>query len=682
MLAVLLWSSAAEGAGPTVGESLADLLHGPKFIHISAQEQNLEIPWVIPAHQSAAQTLLHLFYFVGPGTATGTELVVSLDGRDVGAVTENPEFPEGQAVIRLSKQAIAGGEHTISLRLMTKATSARNTSTWTQVDLYRSTLSYSVEYLPWRQVGFADIGNILRQSSQNDAQLLRVQLVGRMSPTLLSAAQQIVAGLALRTDTPLLVEAESGADKTKATGGEGLGTLPISVVVGTEKDLAAGNFDVGKSTRPELILQRLKDSGTGVQLIVTGQTPAELLQAAMAFANNPEAVPAGTVWQVPVQTSVASGPNSGTQLASVLRPGMEIPIDGRNLLTGREAATPAGQLVHFSFWMPGGQFANRQAKMTMKLNLDVVPAKVDEKRPLVTIRANGNWISRWRLGLGAGHYVTEVPFSTLEAGNNRITLEVTGGTVKLLAGSTLHLPKTHDYAMLPDLQLFARTGYPLIRTGTEKLAMTYLDPSAQELSAGLSLFARLAQASRSSIPGASALIGDTQSDSNEIILGTMSTLSKNVFINAPVQLTKNGMRWQLTTSNGAWSGMDGERPLAFLMESPNDLRKHTWRVVFAVRKDQDFSEAAWRLVKPSEWDTLEGNFSWLDNAGKYHSTLFGKQEIFGQKYSYWYYVYLFSVEPYWWILIVLLLVSGGTFAGWIIIRRKRRHWRMEELYER
>ncbi|MEY2342352.1 cellulose biosynthesis cyclic di-GMP-binding regulatory protein BcsB [Acidithiobacillus sp. IBUN Pt1247-S3] len=678
---ILLLAAMSVSAGvnaATVDHSVANLLHGPQYVHLSPHDSHFDIPWVIPAHQKAEQVLLHLFYFVGPGTVPGSELVVALDGRDVAAVKEDPKYPEGQAVIRLTNQPIDAGSHKISIRLETTETVASASPVWTQVDLYRSSLSYTVDHLPWRQVDFADLDKVLRQSDQSEPRILPLQLLGPVSATLLSAAQQVVAGVSLRGSEPLLVQANFGVagDKAGDTDSQS-STVPISVVIGTEKDIGNSYSDIGKTEGPELILRQPKDGANGVQLIVTGRTPAEVLQAALAFGSNRNAVPAGAVWQVPKHLPLASDMRQGDQLAAVLRPGTEVPINKVNLDTN-SAEELAANLIHFSFWMPGGQFADRQAQMTMKLNLDVAPSGTTQNPPLVTIRANGEWISQWHLGLGAGHYETKVPFSTLDAGTNHISLEVTGGTTKLLPGSTLHIPKTHDYAMLPDLRLFARTGYPLVRTDGEKLGVAYLDPSAQEVSAGLTLFARLAQASRSNLPAASAQIGDSLSGSNEIVLGTLPDLSKSQLVGAPLQLTRTGLRWQLGSSTSSWSGVEGQQPSAFLLESPNDPHGRTWKVLFAARDAAHFATAAWQLVNTKSWHTLSGNFAWLDKGGEYRSTLFGGQKIYGKKDSPWYWIYLFSVQPYWWILIALLLVAGGALSGWAIIKNRRRRWRMEE----
>ncbi|WP_248883879.1 cellulose biosynthesis cyclic di-GMP-binding regulatory protein BcsB [Igneacidithiobacillus siniensis] len=668
-------------ADTPVRHSLAELIQGSQYAQISAQSPRLEIPWTVPKQQEADQALLHLFYFVSPGTAPGTELVVSLDGRDVGAVQESPKYPEGQAVIRLANHAIAAGGHEVEIQLKLAHPDAAKSNAWTQLDLYRSSLGYQAHHLPWQKVDFADFDDMLRDASQSGAWTLPLELDGAPTPQILTAAQQVVAGIALRAQAPVLVHVQqttaSGAGKTALQNSH----APMTVVIGTEEELSGSYGKLGQFNGPVMLLQRSAAGDGGVDLVITGPTPADVLQAARTFASNREAVPVGNVWQVPKSLAPTQAHFDRVQNPPALQPGMEVPIRSAHS-QDVDGEILAGKMIHFSFWMPGGQFADRQAQMVMKLNLDVTPDKKTTRRPLITILANGQWISQWHLGLGAAHYETRVPFSTLAAGMNHINLEITGATASLLAGSTLRIPPTHDYAMLPDLRLFARTGFPLVRTGGEKLSLIYLDPSPQEESAGLTLFARLAQAARSNLPDAIAQIDGVHAGTNEIIFATQSHLSQSALAGAPVQLLANGLRWQLAGSDKSpWSGEQGLQPAAFLMESRNGASDHWWKLIFTAGDAADFETASYQLVKEKNWDGLRGDFAWIDQQGRYQSTLFGRQQIYGRRNSPWYWIYLFSIRPYWWILIALLLVAGGTASGWVIIQKKRRRWRMEETHE-
>lgn len=367
-------------ADTPVRHSLAELIQGSQYAQISAQSPRLEIPWTVPKQQEADQALLHLFYFVSPGTAPGTELVVSLDGRDVGAVQESPKYPEGQAVIRLANHAIAAGGHEVEIQLKLAHPDAAKSNAWTQLDLYRSSLGYQAHHLPWQKVDFADFDDMLRDASQSGAWTLPLELDGAPTPQILTAAQQVVAGIALRAQAPVLVHVQqttaSGAGKTALQNSH----APMTVVIGTEEELSGSYGKLGQFNGPVMLLQRSAAGDGGVDLVITGPTPADVLQAARTFASNREAVPVGNVWQVPKSLAPTQAHFDRVQNPPALQPGMEVPIRSAHS-QDVDGEILAGKMIHFSFWMPGGQFADRQAQMVMKLNLDVTPDKKNNAPP-------------------------------------------------------------------------------------------------------------------------------------------------------------------------------------------------------------------------------------------------------------------------------------------------------------
>lgn len=648
----------------TVQKSVAELLGTERYITLDADHSRLSANWVIPAQRQVSHATLMIHYFVGPSTVPGTELVVALNGKDVGAVRENPSLPQGLLTVLLDAGTLQAGEHDLSITLRSPDSSSKSLAGgWTQIDAYQSQLQFHLQLAPWKKIDFADL-NTLLQGGQGSTIQLPVVFVGAVSPTLLQAAQQAVAGIAMRTDDAVAVQVLPSIAQARRL------AAPLTLLLGAKGE--SGTVNGAPQNGARILLHPLTDSGTALELVFSGNDDADVLRAARAFAGNLADLPLGNDWAV--------GPSTGVSGRLLSWRGQPVLLAGtrREIGTVEQINSPLGStssLLRFSFWMPGGQFADRQKQMILNLNLAVEPHKSAGQRPLVTIRANGNWVSQWKLGGGVGHYETTIPFSSLEAGNNQISIEVDGATVTALPGSSLRLPQTHEYASLPDLRLLARTGFPLVQEGTGKrLRFVYLDPKPAFWAAGLTLFGKLAQESRSALSAATVRFGYSSNDSdlNQIIIGTPERLSPAMQDRSPIEFRGAELRWR--SAGRSWTTSLNPQARAYLLEVPGSHGAKDWNLWFLVPETQSPVTAAASLVHPTNWSALHGNFAWLDPTDRYHSMLLGEQVTFGDRVSPWFWIYLFSVRPIWWVAVVLAVIFLGTLSASWLAQHRRRQW--------
>ncbi len=647
-------------------KSLAQLMESKRFISLNGNQPKLQATWQIPVQEQAVHSTLALHYFVGPSTAPGTELVIALNGKDVGAVRENPDYPQGELTVLLEPGELGGGNQILSIALRSpKGIIGDSVKGWTQIDAYESQLQFRLQPKPWRTIQFNDLQTLF-QRDQNASIPLPVVFLGRISPILIQAAQQAVAGIAMRTDKTVAVRVFPNIAQATAR------SAPLILLLGAQT--AEGTSKVSGSDA-RVLLRPVDDSRTALVLSFTGRNDDAVLRAAQAFAQNRGDLPLGDNWQIGlVDTKTAGRPNLWRG-QPVLQPGGVAKV-GRVEQIDASLVGGALSLLHFSFWMPGGQFADRQKQMTLDLNLAVDPGRHSGQRPLVIVRANGNWISQWKLGTGVGHYTTTVPFSALVAGVNRLSLDVHGAHVKILPGSTMRLPKTHQYAHLPNLQLLARTAFPLVRDGNAKsLRMIYLNSTSEMLSAGLTLFAKLAQVSRSTLPAAVVFMGHPlPGGGSQVILGTPADLKPAGQINVPVQFVHGALRWQSPGSGSQWTSSQNPSARAYLLETPAGKGSEYWNLWFLIPSAESAESAADLLVQKDNWSSLIGDFAWLDAHDHYHSVMLGKQQIYGNHQNSWYWIYLFSLRPIWWVIVVLtILFLGSISAGWLS-QHRRKQW--------
>ncbi|SMH63970.1 Cellulose synthase BcsB [Acidithiobacillus ferrivorans] len=664
-------------AGDLVTLPLSALTQGKKVVVLRSGHDTAQMTWKVQPHYTAQNATLQVHYLTSPDTTAGSQLVVSMDHKIIGAVSLNPKLPRGSFTVLLGHQAFSAGSYPLQIQAI-PGPAAPHTKTvlpgaWTQIDYSASQLTYTPQRLPWQHLDFAHLPMILSESAAQGVLRLPIQFYGTPNPTLLTAAQEAVAGLALRSAAVLHVKAQMmGPGVISPTVS---GNPDISALLAPVADLPAAMQPHTPITGPTVLLVRNPDNPPGVILIFTGTDDAQVLTAARAFAVNRNMLPLGHRWSV-IGSAQVMAMNFGPQNA--VYPGQVVSLHD---LHGSNSTlnTPHGT-ADIGFWMPGGLFASRQSNLKMKLTMATEPLTQPATQPIITVMANHHWISEWKLTPGVANYQTTIPFSALVGGENHITFQIAGGKVSIFPSSTLQLPTTHRYTLLPDLALFQHTGFPLVVHGTGRhLSVWYSERTLANWSAGLTLFGRLVQSAHSPLPGAQATFSRPVTG-NVLAIGTPASIPASWLSASPVRLLQNGIQWQLANRHGTekpWMGATQLPATAYLVEAHTPYKDHV-TVTFLATNTQNLQAAAWNLVTAPNWNKLQGDFARQNSQGIYQSTMVGSHFMYGNRHSGWFWIFLFSVRPWLWVLAGLAAVLFATLAVWIFTLRKKAQWRAEE----
>ena len=688
---IAVWSTGLacllSGTVPAIAQTTADpvslplsaLTPGKKVVVLRSGHETAQMIWKVRPHYTAQNAALQVRYLTSPDTTAGSQLVVSMNHKIVGAVSLNPQLPRGSFTVLLGHQTFAAGSYPLQIQAIPGPAAAhpktRPTGAWTQIDYSASQLTYTPQRLPWQHLDFAHLPMILSESAAKGVLPLPIQLYGTPNPTLLTAAQEVVAGLALRSAAVLHVEAHMGPAVISPTVS---GDPGVSAYLAPASDLPALVQPHTPITGPTVLLARNPGNPLGVIVIFTGTDDAQVLEAARAFAVNRNMLPLDHRWSVigSAQVTAVTAMNFGPRNA--VYPGQVVSL---HALQGANSVlnTPHGT-ADIGFWMPGGLFASRQSNLKMKLTMATEPLTQPVTQPIITVMANHHWISEWKLTPGVANYHTTIPFSALVGGENHVTFQIAGGKVSIFPDSTLQLPTTHRYTVLPDLALFQHTGFPLVVHGVGRnLSVWYSESTLANWSAGLTLFGRLAQSAHSPLPGAQATFS-MPTKGNVLAVGTLASIPASWLSASPVRLRQNAIQWQLTTRQGTvhpWMGATQSPATAYLVEAHTPYKDHV-AVTFLATNTQNLQAAAWHLAAAPNWNRLQGDFAWQNRQGIYQSTMVGPHFMYGNRHSGWFWIFLFSVRPWLWVLAGLAAVLFATLAVWIFTLRKKAQWRAEE----
>lgn len=391
-----------------VSLSLSALTPGKKVDMLRSGHETAQITWIVPSHYVVQNPTLQIRYLTSPETTMGSQLVVSMDHKIVGAISLNPQLPRGSFTVSLGHQTFSAGRHFLQIQAIPgPAAAPPKTSppkSWTQIDYSASQLIYTQQRLPWRHLDFAHLPMILNESEADGSLALPIRFYETPNPTLLTAAQEAVAGMALRTGAMLHVAVHVvGTGDALPT--PGIVSSDVSVWLTPAADLPGLVHPYMPITGPTVLLVRNPDNPLGIVVVFTGTNNAQVLEAARAFAVNRNILPLDHRWNV-IATAQMTDMNFGPQNA--VYPGQVVSL---HALQGSHSVlnTPHGT-ADINFWLPGGLFASRQSKLKMKLTMATKPLTKPITQPIITVMANNHWISQWKLTPGVANYQTTIPY--------------------------------------------------------------------------------------------------------------------------------------------------------------------------------------------------------------------------------------------------------------------------------
>lgn len=655
---------------------LSGLADGKQAVMLRPGQEAANVYWRVAPHYEATDAALQIRYLVSPNTPRGSQLVVSVNGKIMGAVLVHANLPRGRFTVRLGHRALGHGVYDLRVTEMPGpvgvARPVKPGNMWAQIDYSASQLRYRSHFIPWRHLTFGELRAVLAESSHHSMATLRMGLYGAVTPTLMTAAQEAVAGLALRSHAHLQVRVSDGAKTSPLAHGAG---PAITVVLGSAARLPAFAVPATPIAGPTVLLVRNSTHPADAILVFTGRDAAQVLRAARAFAVTRMALPLGHEWVITGSPSISP---VGSRPGDAAYPGERI---GLRKLVGRHVDLGVTRtVIPIQFWMPGGLFASRQSNMKVWLTMAAKPRTLTGRPPVITVTANHHWISEWTLTPGVARYQTTIPFAALVAGRNRVSFHISGGKAALFTGSALRLPNTHRYAVLPNLALWRRTGFPLVVDGAGRhLSVWYATRRSANWSAGLTLFARLAQASRSPLSGAAATFA-MPAHGNVLAVGTLASLGSRWLAASPIRLGQRGMVRKAHGATGrghAWMGASRLGASRYLLESRTPYG-HGVMVTLLANRVTSLPAAASRLITPQNWRGLRGDLAWEQAGAHYVSTRIGDRFMYGRRKTAWFWVFLFSTRPWVWVAAASGAILFAALLVGVYALRKRAQWRAEE----
>lgn len=379
-------------------------------------------------------------------------------------------------------------------------------------------------------------------------------------------------------------------------------------------------------------------------------------------------------------------------------------------------------------------------EMTFEIDLHFAYASGMRRDSMLGILVNGQFQSSISLnneqGASVTKYKVSLPFSALKPGKNQITFEaklrpmVTGECQNLFTDSlqltiyddsVIKMPYANHFAVLPDLNLFARTGFPYTVNGTG--ATTYLYVASHEdesIAAAWTLMAKIAQ--RKMLPLYEATISHRPPNVQEnqrdlLIIGTVNKIDASIQKTAPFYVSDQFNRIAHVVESSGQS--EAERNLDLLDRIINEVHKFTgWgeskksehvelmRVVqghtlgstglalqyqspyskdhtvtlFTATSPETLAERVSQLVQPEFWDNLKGDVVvWFDRnktntALPLYSQITGSRYFLGDIGITSMAEYYFSRSPLVWVgIIVVITIVLAVVSYKLLNRFRRRH---------
>lgn len=491
-----------------------------------------------------------------------------------------------------------------------------------------------------------------------------------------------------------------------------------AVLVGTKAQIAklipAGVGDAIQG--PYLGIFRQEHDKTHFILVVSGNNDDQVSAAAQALALLNARFPdqAQSVFQAPPLPKEND----------LLQPGAIVPGNSYQF----------SQLDYQNNWQDGGEaklelhlpadIYGTEEKM-VTLNLDLAYGAAMRSDSVVNIDLNGVFIHAIHLKESEGahyqNYQIQLPLRNFQAGLNTLrfkailTPSVSGECqfdqrnnliVTIYPDSTIGFPDTGHAAELPDLKLFATTGFPLARNGSAGgTVFKLLDTSSDSIASAWHLIAALAAQQRVPLIDVKLTQGDIPAADNVVLIGQLAGLSQAgaVAEAAPVKLGQDNrfpytfkerqvaaeqsiLEWldenlfggdvkpkaaEITKANVAVTQSGGLGEEFLLMSYPNPEGKG---VVLALLsgKDSSLYQGLNLLESSALWSQLRGNVFVWDKLKHFHWQQEGDTITVGDGNLQLTLVMHFSRHPWQWLLIVALFLLALAWVTHVLLNKYQR----------
>lgn len=727
-------------AGRTYQLRLADLLARDEPLFLRGRDSELTIAVPVSGRLEIRSALLHLELTNSVSlVAERSQLRVSLNDLVVAQIPLKPHQPSASADVRLPLQLLKPGYNRLTFNAAqhystTQCEDPASAELWTQIDAVNSTLTFQaapraldptlaefeelVDRRLWTPYGL----RILTPAEHVDREHLPWgSLVAQAAALRLDYVPLLVRHAVARpTSTP--AAARAGRRFPRLNQGELAGM--DNALVGTREELA-GLLGEEMSARIEgafLGIFPLDEDPSLFLLIVSGRNTEEVTRAATALTHLSFPFP-----DTPSMTVIGIDPPAPVLYAakSVLHEGESEPLSRFGFATttfkglGAERAT-------IEVRVPGDLFSASDGQVELSLHLAHGAGLRGDS--VLNIFLNGRFenVIHLRDASGAVYrdYKLRIPLSSFGPGRNSLTFEprmmplVTGECVAindenllltLFDDSKISAPDAAHYARLPDLALFARTGFPhAVRPDGSDLALQVAGADSSTVAAAWTLIAKMAQVVGAPLYRAEIGFAVPKGDKDVILVGAQDQIDKGFWkaaslgLGEPMSVPYPSLLVPREGARQGWfqrwlarwlpslqaeslqatpavtrileQGGLGRYSAALQFESP--LRAGRTALIVTAGDADHLLEGMTSLVEPGLWGSLRGDCAlWTRGAESLRWQAAAKAYHVGRVDVSTRIEYYFSKYPAYWVatLVVLFAVLAWLTRRLLVRFRLRQH---------
>lgn len=670
-----------------------------------------------------------------------SQLAVRLNNKVVAQITLSPSQPEFAVDIKLPASDFVSGYNKLTFAASQHYTlqceDPSAPELWSEINGQKSVLNMQTELKPLNP-NLSDFETLIDPKLWAARKLnVLTPAQGSMDDERLGWGALVAQGVNLRMQyLPLPIHHVVAAPATSNAGRvlPGLDQTRLAdadnVLIGTAQELA-------QYLNPA-ITQSISDSFLAVYpldadprrfvLIVSGRNPAEVRRAATAFAWLRFAFPqqAATLIKDLDPAKLKDYAAKGRVIEQGAYPFKDLGF------VSRTVKGMGAESIELELNMAPDLHVAEDAMVEVELNF-AYGAKM-RSDSVLNIFLNGRFESAIALDNDQGGFFqrkrVKIPARDFQPGYNKITFSakmiplITGNCVlfqtdnlqlSILDDSTLRMPKSFHFTLLPDLKRFAQTAFPFsTQADGSRVAVVLGGYDSQTVGAAWSLIGKVAQKKTVPLWNTQITLNQPESERNVVLVGPRNALNAKLFEGAPWQ---PGEAWKVSypaiehdaepraerawfTRFRAWAFGDlrtslfAGKPEQTGMTLATGLNQQLVTMQYRSPLDSDYSAIAftaenpaalWNgvstLLEPDVWESMDGDVSvWLPGDAKPVTQFSGKRYEAGSIGMMGRLGYYYSFRPWLWVTLSIVLLIALAFLTRKLIRRfhQRQHAHVAE----
>ncbi|MGR9046234.1 MAG: cellulose biosynthesis cyclic di-GMP-binding regulatory protein BcsB [Gammaproteobacteria bacterium] len=659
------------------------------------------------------------------------QVAVFINDYLVGQIKLSPIDSETRAQFTIAKEYLVNGYNQLTIKAAQHYTDSQcedwsAPELWTSINSVKSTLTLNYHDKPVAE-SLAELDSLLNDRLDTySASILRVD--NSLTEAYLYWGSMLAQGIKLRLkyvplalDEKLIKPYQWPEDEGRNAGRFNIDPEQLkndAILIGTKEQL--------NPLIPEDISQAIQGAYLGLFrqdinpqrfiLIVSGVDNQQVKRAAQAFAllNMPLPDAAQTIIE-DINLADLAGVSRQT-----IMPGTTYQFS--QLGFADQTFDVVNTDAHLELRLPPDMYSTEEAMVT--LNLDLAYGAAMRKDSVINISLNGLFNHAVQLkeqsGAHYNNYQIQIPLRNFQAGVNRLSFDAVltpseygectfiqrGNLIaSLYRDSTITFPETGHVASLPDLKLFERTGFPLLKNGSmDDTVFNLVDRSSDSRVSAWHFIAKLAAINGAPLFGSQITWDKTVTSRNRVWIGKPEKETTTLFEGAPVRLglfnqfpypfKEKQRNVEEPLPEWLYSVFSGEtrKPLAAKIEPENVVMLHgaglgqkflfmsypspnvDGGLDFALLSEPAHSLYAGmiELLSPELWSQMQGNVFVWDKRRNFNWLQDGATFVTGEGSTRLSLIMHFSRHPWHWLaLIVSVLVLIAWLIHTLLARYKR-----------